>query len=112
MQAGWVDEDWPEDLDALVAAPLNHRLLFENEFARVLDTRVKAGETVPSHTHRWPSALYIMSWSDFVHRAGEGKVVADSRAGEKLPEGSAVVATADAAHASECGHERASRDQC
>jgi mannose-6-phosphate isomerase-like protein (cupin superfamily) len=31
-----------------------------------------------------------MSWSDFVRRNGEGKVVVDSRAGRKLPEGSAL----------------------
>jgi mannose-6-phosphate isomerase-like protein (cupin superfamily) len=50
----------------------------ENESVRVLDTRVPPGETVPLHTHRWPSVLYILSWSDFVRRDGEGRVVLDS----------------------------------
>jgi quercetin dioxygenase-like cupin family protein len=81
---------WPEELDALIAAPKHHVLLFENEAVRVLDTRVAPGDTVPLHTHCWPSALYIMSWSDFVRRDALGKVVADSRDGGKLPEGSAV----------------------
>jgi len=90
MEAGWVGLNWPEELDALIAAPKNHTLLFENEVVRVLDTSVKPGETVPLHTHRWPSALYIMSFSDFVRRDGDGNVVADSRTGVKLPEGGAL----------------------
>ena len=90
MQAKPGAQNWPEELDALAAAPKHHVLLFENEAVRVLDTRVPAGETVPLHTHRWPSALYILSWSDFVRRDGDGAVVADSRNGQKLPEGTAL----------------------
>lgn len=37
------------------------------------------GQMVPLHTHRWASVLYIVSWSDFVRRDGDGVVVADSR---------------------------------
>jgi hypothetical protein len=73
------EQEWPEELDALVAAPRHHALLFENEFLRVLDTRVAPGGTVPAHTHRWPGALYFLSWSDCVRRDAEGKVVLDSR---------------------------------
>lgn len=83
------EHDWGDELDALVAAPKHHHLLFENDAVRVLDTSVESGETVPLHTHRWPSALYIMSWSDFVRRDVEGAVVVDSRAAGKLHEGSA-----------------------
>ena len=90
MQAGSDAQIWPEELDALIAAPNHHVLLLENEAVRVLDTRVGPGETVPLHTHRWPSALYIMSWSDFVRRDAEGKVVAGSPVGGSLPVGSAV----------------------
>jgi hypothetical protein len=72
--------DWPEELDALRAAPEHHTLMMENEQVRVLDTRVGPGETVPLHTHRWPCALFIKSWSHFVRRDREGNVVADSRA--------------------------------
>jgi hypothetical protein len=71
--------NWPEELDALNAAPEYHTLLMENEQVRVLDTRVSPGQTVPLHTHRWPSALFIKSWSDFVRCDGDGNVVADSR---------------------------------
>jgi quercetin dioxygenase-like cupin family protein len=46
-------QDWPDELDALNAAPQYHALLFENEAVRVLDTRVPPGQMVPPHTHRW-----------------------------------------------------------
>jgi quercetin dioxygenase-like cupin family protein len=93
MQAGRDREDWLDELDALVAAPKHHALLFENEAVRVLDTRVGPGNMVPLHTHRWPSTLYILSWSDFVRRDPAGAVVVDSRTGKKLPAGTAVWST-------------------
>lgn len=82
--------EWPDQLDALQAAAHHHVSLFENDMVRVLDTRVMPGQTVPLHTHRWPSVLYILSWSDFVRRDGEGRTVLDSRLGQRLPQGSAV----------------------
>jgi hypothetical protein len=69
----------PEHLDALVAAPEHHTLLFENDIVRMLDTRIKAGDRTPVHTHRWPAALYIVSWSSFVRRDAMGEIVFDSR---------------------------------
>jgi len=56
----------------------------------VLDTRVPPGHTVPLHTHRWPSVLYLLSWSDFVRRDGEGRIVVNSRVVGKAPEVSAL----------------------
>jgi hypothetical protein len=70
---------WPDDLDALVAAPDHHMLLFENDRVRVLDTCVPAGDQTPVHTHRWPGALYVISWSDFVRYDDTGSVLLDSR---------------------------------
>jgi hypothetical protein len=84
------EQDWPDALDALQAAPRHHTLLFENELVRVLDTTVRPGETVPLHTHRWPAALYILQWSDFVRRDGEGSIMVDSRAARKPADGIAV----------------------
>ncbi len=54
------------------------------------DTRVPPGQTVPLHTHRWLSTLYILSWSDFVRRDGAGTVIVDSRAIEPVSQGSAA----------------------
>jgi hypothetical protein len=70
---------WPEELDALTATPHHHTLLFENELVRVLDTRIPPGQTVPLHSHRWPSALYIRSWSDFIRRNADGLTIVNSR---------------------------------
>jgi hypothetical protein len=74
------DWPWPEALDALTAAPKQHTLLFENAHVRVLDTRIAPGETTPVHTHRWPAAHYVVSWSEFVRRDAEGTVTLDTRA--------------------------------
>jgi hypothetical protein len=71
--------NWPEEIDALRAAPKHHRLLFENDRVRVLDTRIVPGDTVPLHTHYWPAVHQIVSWSDFVRRDADGKVTADTR---------------------------------
>ncbi|HEY2466301.1 MAG TPA: hypothetical protein VGI45_00495 [Terracidiphilus sp.] len=72
-------QNWPEELDALAAAPHNHRLLFENDSVRVLDTSIAPGQITPLHTHRWPASLYILSWSDFVRRDEHGALIVDSR---------------------------------
>jgi hypothetical protein len=78
---------WPDSLDALMAAPKHHTLLFQNERVRVLETRIARGDTTPVHTHRWPSAIHTLSSSDFIRRDGNGKILLDTRsARSKLPE--------------------------
>jgi hypothetical protein len=82
---------WPDDLDAMVAAPGFHAVLFEDDRVRVLDGRVAAGATVPVHTHRWGGVLYILATSDFVRRDPDGNVLADTRVSGSTPaEGTAV----------------------
>lgn len=71
---------WPDHLDALVAAPAHHRLLFENESVRVIETIIPPGEIVPLHTHRWPGTLHLISWSDIVRRDASSAILMDSRA--------------------------------
>ena len=92
MTAGEASEwEWPDSLDALIAASQNHRLLFENEEVRVLDTRIAPRETVPAHTHRWPGVLYVLSSADFVRRYRDGEVLLYSRrAGVILEPGTAL----------------------
>lgn len=73
------DWPWPHEKDALVASPMHHFLLLENEFVRVLETIILPGETTAVHTHQWPAALTIISWSDFIRYDAEGIITADSR---------------------------------
>jgi hypothetical protein len=54
-------------------------LLLENDFVRLIDACIPPGEKTLLHTHRWPAALYVLKWSDFVRRDGEGKTMLDSR---------------------------------
>ena len=79
---GW---PWPDSLDALVAAPQFHRLLFENDRVRVLEVRIGPGRFVPVHTHRWPGAVYVISASDFLRRDAKGNLLFDSRNAGGLP---------------------------
>lgn len=82
---------WPAELDALAAAPQHHTLLLENERVRVLDTRIGPGELVPVHTHRWPSVLYVLSWSAFIRRDAQGTVILDSRSAPGLAQPASVL---------------------
>ncbi len=70
---------WPPELDAVIAAPRHHRLVFENEQVRVLDTRIPVGDTVPVHTHRWPAVYNTVRFSHFIRRDPEGNVLLDTR---------------------------------
>ena len=78
-------------LDAVTAAPGHHRILFENESVRVLDTRIGPGETTPVHTHQWPSVLYVLNWSDIVRRDTEGNVLLDTRKSDSIPQASTAL---------------------
>jgi quercetin dioxygenase-like cupin family protein len=55
------DRWWTPASDALAAAPQNHKLLFENEYVRVLEVTVPPGVREPLHAHRYPSVLYYLS---------------------------------------------------
>ena len=69
-----------EALDAMSASPDHHTVLLENDQVRVLDTRLAPGARTAVHTHRWPAALYVLSWSDFVRYDPDGRVLVDSKA--------------------------------
>jgi quercetin dioxygenase-like cupin family protein len=77
-------------LDALRAAADHHELLFENDRVRILDTRVAPGERTPVHAHEWPAALYVLSWSDFVRRDADERVLIDSRERAAIGPGGAL----------------------
>ena len=91
--------EWPDELDALIASPQHHKLLFENEFVRVLDTNIPPGEITNLHTHQFSSSLYFLSWSDFIRYDEKGNVLVDSRTLSKIPAvGSALWSGPLAAH--------------
>lgn len=79
------ETEWPEELDALIASPQHHKLLFENEWIRVIDTNIPAGETTNVHTHKYSSSQYFLSWSHFIRYDGQGNMLVDSRALSKFP---------------------------
>jgi len=83
--------EWPEELDALRAAPEHHQVLLENATVRVLETLIPAGETTAVHTHRWPNVQHVLSSSDFVRRGGEGDVLLDTRVAGDRPATSATL---------------------
>jgi hypothetical protein len=89
---------WPEELDAMVAAPGHHVVMVENDAVRVLDTRVLPGETVPLHTHRWPAVQYVVSWGDFIRRDEAGVVLLDSRTLQRPAQGTALWSGPTGAH--------------
>jgi hypothetical protein len=78
-------EEIIDKLDALIAAPQHHKLLFENEFVRVLDANIPAGKITNVHTLYYPASLYFISWSNFIRYDVDGNVLLDSRTLEKIP---------------------------
>src|SRR5258708_27336517 len=52
---------WPDSMDAVSAAPKNHKVLYEDERVRILEVTVEPREKENIHYHRWPSILIIDS---------------------------------------------------
>ena len=48
---------WDPKLDAVIAAPKHHKVLFENESLRVLEVTLAPQDEEPVHHHRWPSVF-------------------------------------------------------
>ncbi len=72
-------DEWPENLDAVVAALENHKILMENEKVRVLEVTLLPGEIEEVHQHRWPSVLYIQEAGDFIDYDSDGNIIMDTR---------------------------------
>ena len=60
------------DLDGVIAAPDHHKVIFENDVVRVLETTIRAGDITPLHTHLTPTVVYVISHA-------EGQVHQDER---------------------------------
>lgn len=86
---------FPDGYDAVQAAPGSHKVIFENEFVRVLEVTVPpAGSIIAMHHHRWPS--FFLSWDT----RGKAPHIRDHR-----PDGSVTEhpSTEEAAHAGAWG---------
>jgi len=49
---------WPDSLDAVVAAPHSHGIIYEDEKVRILHVTVAPGQIEPIHSHRWRSVAW------------------------------------------------------
>lgn len=72
--------DEVDELDGVAVAPNNHKVIFENDEVRVLETTIAGGERTPIHTHLRPTVMYVLSESHFVRRDEDGKTMVDTRA--------------------------------
>lgn len=68
-----------DPLDGVTVAPDHHRVLFENDEVRVLETTIPAGVRTPLHTHLLPQVMYVVSPSHFIRRDEDGAVMFDTR---------------------------------
>jgi hypothetical protein len=50
---------WDPALDAVVAAPANHKVLLEDDNLRVLEVNLGPDEEEPVHHHRWRSIFVL-----------------------------------------------------
>src|SRR5829696_7093517 len=69
------EQEWPPQLDAVIAAAKNHRVLMEDDAVRVLEVTVDPGEREPLHHHRWPSIMVVLSRPNYVNRDANGDVI-------------------------------------
>ena len=79
---------WPASLDAVAAAPGNHRVLLENDRVRVLEITVRPGEREPVHAHCLPGVLYTLYEGKYRDYDDQGKLLSegnDSLAESQFP---------------------------
>jgi predicted metal-dependent enzyme (double-stranded beta helix superfamily) len=69
---------WPPHLEALVAAPANHRLLHEDDEVRVLEVTVEPGERENVHHHRWPSLMIVLARPEYRNFDADGHEIPSS----------------------------------
>jgi hypothetical protein len=85
---------WDPALDAAVAAPKHHKVLFENEGLRVLEVTLEPNGEEPVHHHRWPSV--------FVFDQVKGPIHDFAPDGTQLPLNRDVVKAAQGWNGQEC----------
>ncbi|MGK9165722.1 hypothetical protein KXR53_05465 [Inquilinus limosus] len=50
---------WDPALDAVLAAPENHAVLYEDDLIRVIAVSIAPGAIEKPHHHRWPSVFVV-----------------------------------------------------
>ena len=68
-----------DELDGVLAAPAYHRILFENQFVRVIESVIAVGERTPLHTHRHYRVMYAVSGTGLARRDERGEVIESTR---------------------------------
>jgi hypothetical protein len=68
-----------EDLDPLRLMPDTHKLLFENRFVRVIESRVPAGGVEPRHSHPRCVTVSLADFEAEITTFPEGKTSRVSR---------------------------------
>ena len=77
---------WPAELDAVAAAPKNHKVLLENDRVRVLDVTVAPGEREAVHAHCLPSVMYVMYEGIDRNYDAQGKLIGEQKVAPPLSE--------------------------
>jgi hypothetical protein len=71
---------WDPKLDAVIAAPANHKVVFENDRVRVLEVILEPDEEEPTHHHRWPSVFVFDQVEGPIHdMAPDGTIAPPNR---------------------------------
>jgi hypothetical protein len=76
---------WPDSMDAVGAAPKNHKVLYEDERVRILEVTVEPGEKENMHYHRWPSVLIVDSPARKKEYTSDCKVTSTDRPSAETP---------------------------
>ncbi len=56
---------WADSLDAIEAAPLSHKIIYEDSAVRILYVTVNPGTLEPVHTHKWKSLAWAIKSPPF-----------------------------------------------
>ncbi|RYG01997.1 MAG: hypothetical protein EOO02_11510 [Chitinophagaceae bacterium] len=51
--------NWSDSLEALTAAPVSHKIVYEDSTIRVLQVILAPNQTEPIHTHKWRSIMWF-----------------------------------------------------
>lgn len=58
---------WPDNLDAVIAAPENHKIIYEDINVRILQVICPPGKEEPVHTHRHKSTMWFTQSAHFIY---------------------------------------------